>query len=91
MARCQPCHQIPQKNGAHFPILSYEDTQQKFGVDGLLRFQRMSEVISPGGLPHMPPVDHPQLSADQFNTLIGWLDACAPPVPEGTGCDIEHP
>jgi hypothetical protein len=89
-ARCQPCHQSPPKNGAHFPILSYEDTQQKFGIDGLLRFQRMGEVIAPGGLPHMPPVDHPQLASDELDTLLGWLSACAPPVPEGSGCDTNH-
>jgi hypothetical protein len=89
-SRCQPCHQIPQLNGAHFPLLSYEDTQQRYGVDGQLRFQRMSEVVLPTGSPHMPPRDHPQPTADELATLLGWLDQCAPPVAEGTGCDVEH-
>jgi hypothetical protein len=86
-ARCQPCHQQPPKNHAPFPELTYEDLQMPFGITGLVRWQRMAEVIEPGNAPHMPPRDRPQLNPSDFATLRGWFGACAPPLVEGTGCD----
>jgi uncharacterized membrane protein len=86
-ARCQPCHQVPQRNGAHFPLLTYEDTRQPFGTDGALRFNRMTQVIEPGFLPHMPPNGATQPTPSELETLRSWFKACAPPVAEGTGCD----
>jgi hypothetical protein len=85
-ARCQSCHRDPPQNGAHFPLLRYEDTRAPFGPD-TLRFQRMAQVIEPGFLPHMPPANAPQLSAAEFQTLRDWLQGCALPVSEGRGCD----
>jgi hypothetical protein len=90
-ARCQPCHQQPQKNGAHFPLLSYEDTRQPFGTSGLVRFQRMAQVIEPDGLPHMPPRTAAQPSDSELQTLRAWLASCAQPVAEGSGCDTAEP
>lgn len=87
-AKCQPCHTIPRMNGAPFPLRSYEDTQQPLGTTGLLRWQRMAQVIEPNNFPHMPPIGYPQLSDADFATLRGWFAACAQPVPEGTGCDV---
>jgi hypothetical protein len=89
-ARCQVCHTVPRKNGAPFPLLSYEQTHQQFGTTALLKWQRMAQVIEPGNLPHMPPADHPQLEASDFATLHAWFDQCAPPVSEGTGCDADE-
>lgn len=100
-ASCQPCHQTPTQNGAHFPILTYEDTQKPFGLapdDGgppKRRFQRMAEVVQPEGLPHMPSQAAPacggkscSLSAADLTTLDAWFTACAPPAPEHKGCDV---
>lgn len=87
--KCQPCHQTPQRNHAHFPLLTYEDTQQPFGVTpGERRWQRMAQVIEPGTFPHMPFGTAPQLTSAELDTLRSWFRACAPPVPEGQGCDV---
>jgi len=86
--KCQPWHQNPPKNGAHFSLLNYEDSQQPFGVvAGRRRWQRMAEVIEPGVVPHMPYRTASQLTAAEQTTLRRWFHDCAPPVAEGTGCD----
>jgi hypothetical protein len=85
--KCQPCHQQPPQNHAHFPLLTYEDTQAPFGTGGRRRWQRMAEVIEPGALPHMPYGSAPQLTQQELTTLRAWFHTCARPVPEGTGCD----
>lgn len=87
IGRCEPCHQSPTLNHAPFPLMSYEDTQHSFGINGQLRWQRMAQVVEPAFLPHMPPSNQPQLTVDELNTLRSWFAACAPPVPEGTGGD----
>jgi hypothetical protein len=89
-AKCQVCHTVPRKNGAPFPLLSYEQTHEQFGTTALLKWQRMAQVIEPGNLPHMPPADHPQLDPGDFATLHAWFNQCAPPVPEGSGCDANE-
>jgi uncharacterized membrane protein len=89
-ARCQPCHQRPPVNGAHFPLLSYEDTRQPFGP-GTLRFQRMQQVIEPDFLPHMPPHGAQQPTVQELETLRAWFRSCAPPAAEGLGCDTQEP
>jgi hypothetical protein len=85
--KCQPCHQQPPKNHAHFSLLTYEDTQQPFGTTGRRRWQRMAEVIEPGVFPHMPFGSAPQLTPEELTILRTWFHTCARPVPEGTGCD----
>jgi hypothetical protein len=80
---CNPCHQMPPKNGAPFPLLMYSDTQQVF-QPGELVFQQMFISIGPNGLPRMPLGG--MLSPADYDTLEGWLGRCAPPVPLGTGC-----
>ena len=85
--KCQTCHTQPLLNHATKTLLTYEDTQARYGITDEQYWQRMGEVIQPDGLPHMPFMGAPQLTADEFDTLNGWIDACALPVPEGTGCD----
>lgn len=87
-AHCQVCHTVPRMNGAPFPLLTYEQLHAQFGTTQLLKWQRMAQVIEPGNLPHMPPADHPQLTPSDFATLHGWFNQCAPPVAEGSGCDV---
>jgi len=85
---CNPCHTNPPINGAPFPILTYEDTQEPYGIASK-RFLAMNQVIRPGGTPPMPPSG--ALSAQDLKVLTGWLDACAPPTPEGKGCECTTP
>jgi mono/diheme cytochrome c family protein len=87
---CQKCHTVPAPpppNDAPFPLKTYEDLTSPYGT-GLLRWQRVSQVIEDGGLPHMPPAGEPELAPSDFDTLHAWFDACAPGLPEGTGCDV---
>jgi hypothetical protein len=86
-ARCQPCHRNPPRNHAPFPEVTFEDLEQPFGTDGLHRWQRMAQVIVPGDRIHMPPPGQPQPTDAELHTLLAWFGACAPPLPEGTGCD----
>ncbi len=86
-ARCQTCHQDPPLNRAPWSLMTYADTRRPFGTAGLLRWQRMAQVIEPDAIPHMPPRSAPQPSATQLATLRDWLAGCAPAAPAGTVCD----
>jgi hypothetical protein len=35
----------------------------------------------------MPYQDAGQLTVDELETLRNWFKSCAPPAPEGQGCD----
>jgi uncharacterized membrane protein len=86
--KCQACHTSPPKNHAPWPLLSFEETQVRFGITEKRRWQRMAEVIEPGGSPHMPFGNAPQLTADQLATLRAWFAGCAMPIAEGSGHDL---
>lgn len=85
--KCQGCHTSPPKNHAPWSLQSFEDTQKVLGLAGKRRWQRMAEVIEPGGSPHMPFGDAPQLTDAQLTTLRTWFAGCAMPIAEGTGHD----
>jgi hypothetical protein len=76
--RCQPCHTDPPLHDAPFPLLKYEDVHQLF-AGTIPTYHEMYLLIQPGGTPHMPFGNAPQLSADQLKTLSDWLLSCAPP------------
>jgi hypothetical protein len=80
---CNPCHQMPPKNGAPFPLLVYADTQQRYSPTELV-FQQMFISTGPNGAPRMPFGG--MLAPADYDLLHGWLGQCAPPVPAGTGC-----
>lgn len=88
--KCNPCHTDPPKNGAPFPILTYEDTQKPYGSQGKKRYQRIAEVIAPASGPFMPlmpnKVGVTALSDAELTLLSGWLES---PVPteQGKGCE----
>lgn len=78
-ARCQRCHTDPEKNGAPFPLLSYEDTLDNN------RYEHMGNAIERDFMPPLwleldPPVV--PLSCSEEATLLAWIDADAPPPPE---------
>lgn len=76
--KCQPCHTDPPKNGAPFPLLTYEDVQKPF-AGGKPIYQQMYLQVQPGADPRMPFGNAPQLTPDEFSTLTSWLISCAPP------------
>jgi hypothetical protein len=76
-------------NRAPWPLQSYAQLTEPFGVTTKLKWQRMAEVIEPPALPHMPPATWPQLTESERTTLRSWFAACAPPVAEHSGCDLE--
>jgi hypothetical protein len=82
--RCNPCHQMPPLNGAPFPLLTYENTQEEY-EPGILKFQQMYAQIQPGASPRMPFGG--MLTASELTTMSSWLSQCAPPLAEGTGCE----
>lgn len=84
---CQRCHSDPPQNDAPFSLVTYEDTQQPFGVDKL-RWQRMQEVVESGFMPLRRASDPPGelISCEQKKTLLGWLAQCAEPE-GGTQCE----
>ena len=76
-SRCQTCHTKPPVNDAPFPLLMYSDVHMLF-ADTIPIYQEMYMLIQPGGNPHMPFGDAPQLTSEQLQTLSSWLLACAP-------------
>ncbi|MEJ7729905.1 MAG: hypothetical protein WKG00_11855 [Polyangiaceae bacterium] len=83
--KCHCCHQDPPKNFAPFPLLTYELTREPFGTKGLLRWQRMSQVIQDDGLPSMPLATAADLTASEKQVLDEWFAACAPPAAKYKG------
>ena len=77
-AKCQPCHNDPQKNGAPFPLLTYDDVHKPF-VGTRPIYQQMYLQIQPGADPRMLFGNAPQLTPGEFSTLAAWLISCAPP------------
>lgn len=78
-AKCQRCHDDPQKNGAPFPLLAWSDTQTDYF--GKPVYERMFSVVSSDFMPFVslplnPPVE--PLTAAEKETLLDWL-VCATP------------
>lgn len=92
VGKCQLCHTSPQQNSAPFPLLRYEDFVALYGT--VPRWQVAATMIDPNSIPHMPPFkladggSVPQLTQAEHDALAGWFAQCAPPLPEGTGCDV---
>jgi hypothetical protein len=80
---CNPCHQMPPKNGAPFPLLAYADTQTPYSATRLV-FQQMFISVGPNGCPRMPFGG--MLGSADYDTLYTWLGKCAPPALAGMGC-----
>jgi len=80
--KCQTCHQMPTKQHAPFPLLTYAQTQSDDPLSpymGVPIWQVMHAVIQPKGVPHMPFGNAPQLTSAEFTTLNDWLLGCALP------------
>jgi hypothetical protein len=85
-ARCHECHTLPQMGGApmSFHLLTFEETQKPFGAGKL--WEAMKVDIETGFMPFNKPED---LQGAELATMEKWFAACAPPVPEGMGCEME--
>lgn len=85
LVNCQRCH-VPAEQKplqpAPFTLLRYEDVKGIYGHKEI--WSRMAAVIREGTMPALPP----KLDAADEKALLDWLDACAPPAPEGHGCDV---
>jgi hypothetical protein len=62
--------------------MTFEDTQALYGTTKV--YQHMNIQIRPGAIPRMPLGG--MLNDTDLKTLGDWLNMCAPPVPDGTGC-----
>lgn len=88
-ARCQRCHTDPPKNGAPFPLVSYDDTQVEE------RYEHMGDAVDRDFMPPLwleldPPVE--PLSCAEKATLLAWVDQGAPPPPsDDTSCFATSP
>lgn len=91
-AKCQRCHSNPTKLGAPVPFVTYDDFQATF-FETKKWWQRAQDMVESGDMPYvalndpptslMPPVQ--PLTADEKDTLMGWLQQGA--LPEGgTDC-----
>lgn len=83
-AKCYTCHTDPTANGAPFPLLTYEDTRGVYGSKQ--RWERMGPAIKSG---FMPLGAAPDLTEEEKQVLLDWLDACALPEAEGAGCGCD--
>ncbi len=78
-AKCQRCHDDPPKNGAPFPLLTWEDTQRPYGTK--LVYEAMLPAIETGFMPLTqltldPPVE--PLTPAEKTLLLDWLGESAP-------------
>lgn len=87
-ARCHECHGLPPSGGApaSFHLLTFEETQKPYGGGGKLLWEMAKHDIETGYMPFNKPDD---LQGAELDTMEKWFAACAPPVPEGTGCEME--
>jgi hypothetical protein len=83
MTRCFECHTNPTVMGAPFSLLTYEKTQELYS--GKPIWQLMKGDIESGFMPFGKPDD---LMGAELKTMEDWFAKCAPPVPDGTGCEM---
>jgi hypothetical protein len=84
--KCQRCHQDPPRNGAPFPLLTWENTRAEYGTR--LVYEAMLPAIESDFMPFTqleldPPVE--PLTPDEKSTMLDWLESGAPSVP-GPSC-----
>lgn len=78
--KCQRCHQDPPLMNAPFPLVTYGDTQELYFTQ--VTFAAMRSAISSTFMPLNPP----DLTPAERETMLTWLCSCAPSAPAGTVC-----
>jgi hypothetical protein len=81
VARCHLCHTDPVMGSAPFPLLQFEKTRELSG--NLPIWQKMDTAINSGFMPFSAP----DLVGVELETMNAWFAECAPPVPDGMGCE----
>jgi hypothetical protein len=96
-AKCRRCHDVEAVTDVcyaagsclrgPFPLSTWSDTRVVFGSKPV--FERMLSAIESGFMPLQdpdlsPPVE--ALTAEDKQTLLGWLTACAPPATAADSC-----
>lgn len=81
VARCHECHSDPPDT-APFPLVQFEKTREIYG--GKPIWQKMEDAIKTGFM----PLGKPDLMGTELKTMQDWFAQCAPPAPEGTGCEL---
>lgn len=87
-AKCLTCHTDPPQSGAPFPLLTLEHTRAPYYNTPQQIWEAMGPAIQSGFMPLDPA---PDLTPDEKQTLLDWLAGCAPPAPDGTGCECADP
>lgn len=81
VAKCQNCHEAEHLNGAPIDLFACERFHEIDCDDQKTRFQKTRDYVASD---FMPIGD--DLTADEKQTLLDWLDACAPCEATGTAC-----
>lgn len=81
--RCFECHSNPPMLGAPFSLFTYEDSQAPYA--NMPTWEWMKKDIESGFMPFNKPDD---LQGAELKTMEDWFAKCAPPVPDGTGCEM---
>jgi hypothetical protein len=82
---CQQCHSSPPRNGAPFPLVTYNDVHQT--LDNRPIAYWMEAAASAGEMP-LPPVT---IANHDRDTLLKWLRAGAPARGPQDSCDAGTP
>jgi hypothetical protein len=80
-ARCITCHNADHVNGANIDLLACERFHETDCDNQGTRLAKTRKYIESGFMPIGP-----DLTADEKQILLDWLDACAPCDAAGSGC-----
>jgi hypothetical protein len=81
VARCHQCHTDPPNPGVPFPLVQFEKTREIYANKPI--WVKMDGAINTGFM----PFSLPDLVGFELETMNAWFAACAPPVPDGMGCE----
>jgi hypothetical protein len=81
-AKCLSCHNADHLGGAPIDLLACERFHELDCGQTKLRSQVARDYVAAGTM----PVGMVDLTADEKQILLDWLDACAPCQPAGMGC-----
>ena len=83
---CQQCHSRPPQDGVPVSFVTYADTQARITVlpdyRNVPAWIVMGDLVGSGMMPQRPVT----ITQAERETLLAWVDAGAPPAPEGTDC-----
>jgi hypothetical protein len=81
-AKCLSCHNADHLGGAPIDLLACERFHELDCGQTKLRLQVARDFVAAGTM----PLGMQDLTADEKQILLDWLDACAPCQPAGMGC-----